>query len=153
MTDFKICPECKRRFIGEGTFCHGETCGQNRTITKLVRDRIPQIIYQRYADQGLSQHDIEATMHKEVAFLIEPNEDMIIEMLRRKLTEEVDEFLRTTKQGDKPEELADIIEVCFALADRCSSIGREDLLSMVKHKRNAHGGFDAGIVGTFKEKK
>ncbi len=64
---------------------------------KLVRDRIPEII--------------RANGEEPVTYRAEPGEYRT--RLREKLVEEVDEFLT---DGDALEELADVLEVVYALA-------------------------------------
>lgn len=89
-------------------------------FNKLVRDKIPQIIEQ----QG------------EVPDYRILDDDEYICHLEAKLDEEVGEYHR----DKNAEELADILEVVFALAD---SIGcsRERLLEICQRKHEARGGF------------
>ena len=87
---------------------------------KLVRDKIPQII----EDAG-----------KKPIIEILSEEDYLTE-LDKKLNEEVAEY-----QADKSiEEMADILEVLFAI---CEARGHsvEELEAVRKRKRNARGGF------------
>ena len=94
-------------------------------ISKLVRDRIPELFAS--PDDQVEQ----------VAG------DELVERLRAKLLEEVDEFL----ESGEVEELADIIEVCHALAAQAGA--RVDVLEGVRlAKRAERGGFDAGLVWT-----
>lgn len=88
---------------------------------KLVRDKIPQIIE---ANGGKA----------EIRRL--PDEEYIV-CLEKKLDEEVGEYHR-----DKTaEELADILEVVYALA---ATIGcsHEQLMDIYHEKHDARGGFD-----------
>lgn len=92
---------------------------------KLVRDEIPQII----ADSG-----------GKAEFRILSQEEYL-HHLEAKLDEEVGEYHR-----DKcAEELADILEVVYALA---SAIGcsREELESLYQKKHDARGGFDKKLL-------
>ena len=87
---------------------------------KLVRDRIPEII----KNDG-----------KKPIIEILSNEDYLIE-LDKKLNEEVAEY-----QADKSiEEMADILEVLFAV---CEARGHsvEELLQVKEFKREKRGGF------------
>ena len=87
---------------------------------KLVRDRIPEII----RNDG-----------KKPIIEILTNEDYLIE-LDKKLNEEVAEY-----QADKSiEEMADILEVLFAV---CEARGHsvEELLKVKEAKREKRGGF------------
>ena len=89
-------------------------------FNKLVRDKIPQIIEQ----QG------------EVPMIRVLDDDEYVRHLEAKLDEEVGEYHR----DKNAEELADILEVVFALAD---SIGcsRENLMKICQQKHEARGGF------------
>ena len=92
---------------------------------KLVRDRIPEIIN---ADG------------KECIVEVVDNKKKY-ELLERKLEEEVNEFL----EDKNLEELADVMEVLFGLAD---SLGysEDELLAKREAKKNERGGFKEGIV-------
>lgn len=92
---------------------------------KLVRDRIPEIIK---ADG------------KECIVEVVDNKKKY-ELLERKLEEEVNEFL----EDKNLEELADVMEVLFGLAD---SLGysEDELLAKREAKKNERGGFKEGIV-------
>lgn len=95
---------------------------------KLVRDRIPEII----EAQGGTAH-VRVLENEEYRAYLEA-----------KLDEEVGEFHR----DQNVEELADILEVVYALAD---SIGnREDLMEIYRKKHEARGGFEKGyfLIGT-----
>ncbi len=87
---------------------------------KLVRDKIPQII--------------EANGQKPVIRILDDRE--YIACLERKLDEEVREF-----HDDRTvEELADILEVVYALTE-ASGYTREQLTQICEQKRDARGGF------------
>ena len=86
---------------------------------KLVRDKIPELI------QAQGEHP-----HIRVL-----NDEEYREHLHSKLEEEVQEFLRDRNL----EELADILEVVYALADEFG--GREDLIRVYETKHEARGGF------------
>lgn len=98
---------------------------------KLVRDNIPQII----EDRG-GKAEIRILSDEEYPVYLE-----------RKLDEEVGEYHR-----DKTaEELADILEVVYALA---SAIGcsREELQAIYQKKHDARGGFEKKILLMSSEK-
>lgn len=98
---------------------------------KLVRDNIPQII----EDRG-GKAEIRILSDEEYPVYLE-----------RKLDEEVGEYHR-----DKTaEELADILEVVYALA---SSIGcsQEELQAIYQKKHEARGGFEKKILLLSSEK-
>ena len=93
-------------------------------FNKLVRDRIPEII----AAHGSVPH----------TRILEEGEYRTA--LEAKLDEEAAEYHR-----DKtPEELADILEVVFALA-AAHGCAEEELLQLRREKRAARGGFEDRI--------
>lgn len=92
---------------------------------KLVRDRIPDIIRSGGGDP-----------HLETA-----PADALVDLLIAKLHEEVEEYA----DSREVEELADIIEVCFAAAAH-AGISRGELLGLADTKRTERGGFDRALV-------
>lgn len=92
---------------------------------KLVRDLIPDVI--------------KAT-GKNCYYEIASKEEHL-ELLVKKLDEEVGEF----KADNSLEELADIMEVLFGLADNLG-YSEEDLLQKRQQKKSERGGFKEGIV-------
>ena len=92
---------------------------------KLVRDKIPEIM--RAAGQRAVVHTADA-----VEFQV---------LLRQKLTEEVDEFLIS----QDPEELADILEVLYTLAD-CLGLDAVKLEALRQEKAERRGGFAERVV-------
>lgn len=99
--------------------------GKVKLYNKLVRDKIPQVIEK----QG-NKYDIHIAKREEH-----------FELLEKKLQEEVAEFL----QDKNLEELADIMEVLFGLADNMG-YSEEELLKKRDEKREERGGFKEGIV-------
>ena len=100
------------------------------TYNKLVRDKIPDIIM--------------AQGEKPVIRILSDTE--YTESLERKLDEEVAEFHR----DKNAEELADILEVVFALAEdmECS---QQQLMEIYWKKHEARGGFAERIFLISKE--
>ncbi len=92
---------------------------------KLVRDKIPQIIKQK--------GDVPITH-------IAGNEEYR-EKLNEKFREEVDEFLKKNSK----EELADILEVVYAILD-FMKIDREELESLRRKKAEERGGFRDRVI-------
>lgn len=92
---------------------------------KLVRDRIPEII--------------ESAGKKAVTRIAEDAE--YLSYLRRKLSEEVDEYMAS---GDV-EELADILEVISALGLQVG-VPLSKLIDIADDKRRARGGFDGRVL-------
>jgi predicted house-cleaning noncanonical NTP pyrophosphatase (MazG superfamily) len=92
---------------------------------KLVRDKIPNIIARRGDKPVTRILDTDAYRRE----------------LRRKLREEVTEFV----ESGKIEELADILEVVYALA-AAEGVSQFQLEEMRKRKRRERGGFDQRIL-------
>ena len=97
---------------------------------KLVRDKIPEII----AQQGESAN-IRVLSDKEYTAALE-----------QKLDEETREFHKEKNL----EELADILEVVYALADDLGCT-KEDLLQVYNQKHEKRGGFQSRIFLISKE--
>ena len=93
---------------------------------KLVRDRIPQIIQSK----GLES----------IVYVADADEYAV--RLRGKLSEEVAEFLASDSD---PEELADILEVLYALAEQVG-IDRQKLEKLRAAKAEERGGFADRII-------
>ncbi|HMG65438.1 MAG TPA: nucleoside triphosphate pyrophosphohydrolase [Streptosporangiaceae bacterium] len=93
---------------------------------KLVRDKIPQII----RSKGLEP----------VVYTASAEEYAV--RLRAKLREEVEEFIAS---GDDVEELADVLEVLYALAGQ-AGIDPQQLETLRAAKAEERGGFDNRIV-------
>ena len=87
---------------------------------KLVRDRIPEIIEKS----------------GEIPHIRILEEEEYRRCLEAKLDEEVAEF----HADQNAEELADILEVVYALAE-ANGCSREELLSVYRKKHDARGGF------------
>ena len=96
---------------------------------KLVRDRIPEII--------------EAQGEKANVRVLEEADFLVL--LEEKLDEEVGEFHRDRNI----EELADILEVVYALADSVGS--REELDRVYRKKHEDRGGFEERVFLISKE--
>lgn len=91
---------------------------------KLVRDKIPEII--------------EASGQMPITRILDRDE--YLACLEAKLDEEVREF----HESKEPEELADILEVVYALA-AAHGCSREQLLDIYQKKNAARGGFEKRI--------
>ena len=91
---------------------------------KLVRDKIPAII----ESQGQIPHTRILTPEEYTA------------ALAQKLDEEVGEF----HKDNNLEELADILEVVYALAENLG-YSKEELLDACRHKHDKRGGFQDRI--------
>lgn len=95
-----------------------------KVYNKLVRDKIPQVI----EDDG-----------RRCETSIVPKEQLL-PLLKDKLKEEVNEFM----QDRNLEELADIMEVVFGLAENLG-YSEEELLKKREEKKEERGGFKEGI--------
>lgn len=93
---------------------------------KLVRDKIPQII----RSTGLEPVIYTASAEEYGT------------RLRDKLREEAEEFIAS---GDDPEELADILEVVYAVAER-AGVDPQQLERLRAAKAEERGGFDDRII-------
>ena len=96
-----------------------------KIYNKLVRDKIPQII-----EEDGRKCDVRTADRKEH-----------YELLEAKLKEEVKEFL----EDKNLEELADVMEVLYGLADNLG-YSEEELNRKRIEKREKRGGFKEGIV-------
>lgn len=96
-----------------------------KTYNKLVRDKIPEVI-----KKSGSNCD----------YIVADKEERL-DLLMKKLDEEVLEF----KEDKNLEELADIMEVLFGLANNLG-FTEEDLLKKREEKKGERGGFNDGIV-------
>ncbi|MEA4826891.1 MAG: nucleoside triphosphate pyrophosphohydrolase [Clostridium sp.] len=96
-----------------------------KIYNKLVRDKIPQII-----ENSNKAFDIHIASKEEA-----------LELLHIKLDEDVTEF----HEDKNLEELADIMEVLFALAKNLG-YSEGELLTKRLQKREIRGGFDKNIV-------
>ena len=97
---------------------------------KLVRDRIPEMI----RAQGETPH----------TRILEQEE--YLRHLEAKLDEETGEYHR----DKNAEELADILEVVFALAEAIGCT-KEELLEIYRKKHDARGGFHSRVLLISKE--
>ncbi|MBU3101936.1 MULTISPECIES: nucleoside triphosphate pyrophosphohydrolase [Clostridium] len=96
-----------------------------KTYNKLVRDKIPEII------KAAGNHfDVHYAKKEEV-----------LPLLERKLNEEVSEYL----EAKNLEELADVMEVLFGLANALG-YSEDDLINKRNEKKGERGGFEKGIV-------
>lgn len=96
-----------------------------KVYNKLVRDRIPEVI-----EKSGSTCEIE---------IVEGIKKQ--ELLEKKLLEEVNEYM----EDKNLEELADVMEVLFGLANELG-YSEEDLLKKRNQKLQERGGFKEGIV-------
>ncbi|MFL0196915.1 phosphoribosyl-ATP pyrophosphohydrolase [Clostridium sp. WILCCON 0269] len=96
-----------------------------KVYNKLVRDKIPQVI--KTAGKKFDIRKADKEEH--------------YKLLEMKLEEEVKEFL----EDKNLEELADIMEVLFGLAENMG-YSESDLLQKRMEKKKERGGFKEGIV-------
>lgn len=99
---------------------------------KLVRDRIPELIEQK------GEHPVVRIL----------DDAEYTEQLERKLDEEVAEYHRDRNL----EELADIMEVVFALTENLGA-SREELMEAYRRKNEKRGGFSKRIFLVAKEEE
>ncbi len=92
---------------------------------KLVRDRIPEII----REDG------------KTAIVRVASQEEYLAKIKEKLLEETNEFLKS----DDPEELADILEVIYAICEH-KEISRERIEEMRSLKAEKRGGFSKRLI-------
>lgn len=92
---------------------------------KLVRDRIPEIIKE----------------NGDVAITHIADDKEYKKSLIKKLKEEVDEFLKDPNK----EEIADILEVLYAVCD-LQGVSKEEVESIRRKKAEKRGGFKKRII-------
>ncbi|AIQ62477.1 hypothetical protein D3C81_514710 [compost metagenome] len=98
------------------------------TYNKLVRDKIPEII------RGSG---------RDCAFTTLDQESYVVE-LRKKLREETEEYFQTMNDSDALEELADMLELLYALAEVHK--GSPEKLEEVRAKKaEERGGFTEAV--------
>ncbi len=108
-----------------------ETARQTRESRepKLVRDRIPEII--------------RADGRKFRSRVADDNEHH--DLLLRKLDEEIKELKKTKNKNEKLNELADVLEVIYAIAEH-HEIDRKDIENKRKKKAQERGAFKKRII-------
>ena len=95
---------------------------------KLIRDNVPELINKNHPG-------------KDVVFFQHPdNRDFEIELLK-KVDEELNEYLQTTEQQQKMEELADVFEVFMTILD-FNGFTFQDIEEMRMRKKEVRGGFE-----------
>ncbi|WP_067843109.1 nucleoside triphosphate pyrophosphohydrolase [Amphibacillus sediminis] len=96
------------------------------TYNKLIRDKIPALLEE-----------------KQTSYQIEKirKDDRFEQVLRKKLTEEVAEFLAANEKAERLEEIADIIEVLYALA-QLDHVQPNQVEQIRQDKKLERGGFD-----------
>jgi len=92
---------------------------------KLVRDKIPEIIKQ----------------NEQIPITHIAGDEEYFKKLKEKLTEEVNEFIA----NENSEELADIIEVIYAIVNN-RNVTKEELEKIRKEKAEKRGGFTKKII-------
>lgn len=103
----------------------------SRSMSKLVRDRIPDIIRAKGETPDVRR--------------AEPGE--MPALLGRKLVEEATEFAAATDRRDRLEELADVLEVVDTAA-RANGSDFDTVLALAVAKRETRGGFNERWVWT-----
>jgi predicted house-cleaning noncanonical NTP pyrophosphatase (MazG superfamily) len=103
-----------------------------KTYKKLVRDKIPEIIREK-GDKPSTHTAVDAE------YKIKLNE---------KLKEEVEEYL----ESESAEELADILEIIYALC-QLKGLDNKELEEMRKRKADEKGRFDKKIILEYVEEQ
>ncbi|MGM0411388.1 MAG: phosphoribosyl-ATP pyrophosphohydrolase [Bacillota bacterium] len=92
-----------------------------KTFNKLIRDKIPKII-----EEAGNDYEMEVL-----------NDEDYYEALNEKLQEELDEYL----ESKEVMELADIVEIIYAILDH-KDISRKEFEKMRRKKKKERGGFE-----------
>ena len=100
-----------------------------KTKSKLVRDKIPEIICRD------GRVPIVQTLSGE----------KLTDALNAKFLEEYDEYLSASSEEEKLIELADILEVVFSTAKHLG-MNEEELLELCRKKREERGAFVKGYL-------
>jgi len=100
-----------------------------KVFRKLVRDRIPEKI------ESKGERVVQVRL----------NEGEALVGLTAKLIEETLEFAKAKDKGERLGELADLLEVVYALV-RASSLTLEEVNRFADQKRQVRGGFEKGTV-------
>lgn len=96
-----------------------------KVYDKLVRDRIPEII-----ETSGNKCEVEVV-----------SDEVALEYLYKKLNEEVNELL----EDKNLDEIADVIEVLFAIGDKYG-YSEDDVLAKRNEKRVNRGGFEDNLI-------
>ncbi|GAA0349607.1 putative house-cleaning noncanonical NTP pyrophosphatase (MazG superfamily) [Bacillus horti] len=95
-----------------------------KIYNKVIRDNIPEIIMKNGMKYEIRELD----------------DQTFLEGLKEKLNEEIDEF----KAEEDVEELADLLEVVFAIA-RLKGVSKDQLEEIQKKKEVTNGGFHKNL--------
>ncbi|WP_270646758.1 nucleoside triphosphate pyrophosphohydrolase [Paeniclostridium hominis] len=96
-----------------------------KVYDKLVRDRIPEII-----EGSGNKCEVEVV-----------SDEVALEYLYKKINEEVGELL----EDKNLDEIADCLEVLFAIGDKYG-YSEDEVLGRRNEKRDARGGFDDNLI-------
>ncbi len=114
---FHVRDENDRRFL------------EMKTYNKLVRDKIPQII-----ETSGKSCDVKVL-----------NEEEYEAALKKKMQEELNEFLEAKDKNEQIHELADLLEVIYSFAHNQGTT-IEELENIRKNKQDGRGGFGEKIM-------
>ena len=103
-------------------------------FNKLIRDKLPDIMRKRNID----------------VFDYVMEQEEYIQELKRKLLEEAQEVIDAKSESDIAEEIADVFEVAYALAD-AYGINYDQIEQARLHKKELRGGFDGKVYSTYIE--
>lgn len=112
-------------FFAQWVSGNGQMLNRKQNVhNKLVRDRIPEIILKS---------------GKRYSIRILDSEEYLAE-LRKKALEELDEYMHSKSQDERIAELADVLEVIYALAEY-HGVTIEEIEEIRKNKAEANGSF------------
>ena len=99
-----------------------------KVYNKLIRDNIPQII----------------NKNNQIPVIRHLSDDEFKIALEKKLYEEYQEVINASSE-ERPEELADLLEVIISLA-KLENCNLEDIIQLADEKRKKRGGFEKHIL-------
>jgi predicted house-cleaning noncanonical NTP pyrophosphatase (MazG superfamily) len=100
-----------------------------KIYNKLIRDKIPQLLDSNSVSYEVSELDHEQYMKK----------------LNEKLVEELDEYRLATTKVEQIEELADLVEVIYAIAAH-KGVSIKDFDAVRIKKKEKRGGFEKKLL-------
>lgn len=103
-------------------------------LEKLIRDEMPQIFEQK--EVYLNYRLLEDVEHQSC--------------LKAKLLEETLEVIEAQDSNELKEELADLLEVFYALTQACG-FSSEEIETLRARKKALKGGFEKGVYAIFSE--
>lgn len=100
-----------------------------KEFNKLVRDKIPEIL-----DKNGCEPEVETMLDYVYA-----------DALDQKLLEEANEVVGASTKSEKIEEIADVLEVIYAIVENLG-VSQEEVEQVRRSKKDSRGGFDKKLL-------